>query len=249
LNASTRYDRRAAPIAFGWEASRIAALTLSIDGLKHVLAYAADSSEDPRRIATSLLDPVVNLREVRHPVHRCKRPFADLFELPCFPGYNSAQQRRILRYLAQASARGARLDQLLGIDADPIELSMTAVRLRPLVVPPDALIDRRLNLRGVARFLAEFAPDGADLMLADLGVSSMQLDDPARGLRFKTDGPLDMRMDPSRGPSATGLLSQLDEVDLARLFVENEELRHPTAGRIREKSRARSLLMPEQMAE
>ena len=43
--------------------------------------------------------PVLNLRRLWHPVHRCKRPVADFFELPCFPVYNRAQQRRILRYL------------------------------------------------------------------------------------------------------------------------------------------------------
>ena len=117
--------------------------------------------------------------------------------------------------------------RLLGIDADPIELSRTEARLRTLGFPPDALIVRRMNFAGVARFLAEFAPGGADLLLADLGVSSMQLDDPARGFTFKVDGPLDMRMDPSRGRTAADLLSPLDETSLARLLAENSDLPTP----------------------
>ena len=116
--------------------------------------------------------------------------------------------------------------RLLAIDADPIELSRTEARLRTLGFPPDSLIVRRMNFAGVARFLAEFAPAGADLLLADLGVSSMQLDDPARGFTFKVDGPLDMRMDPSRGRTATDLLSQLDQSNLAKLLAENSDLPH-----------------------
>ncbi len=116
--------------------------------------------------------------------------------------------------------------RLLGIDADPIELSRTEARLPTLGYPPEALIVRRMNFAGVAHFLAELAPDGADLLLADLGASSMQLDDPARGFTFKVEGPLDMRMDPSRGRTAADMLSQLGESSLARLLAENSDLPH-----------------------
>ena len=130
--------------------------------------------------------------------------------------------------------------RLLGIDADPIELSRTEARLRTLGFPPDALIVRRMNFAGVARFLAEFAPDGADLLLADLGVSSMQIDDPSRGFTFKVDGPLDMRMDPSRGRTATDLLSQLDETSLARLLAENSDVASRPRARPRDPPRSRA---------
>ena len=62
--------------------------------------------------------------------------------------------------------------RLLGIDADPIELSRTESRLRTLGFPHDALIVRRMNFAGVATVLGELAPEGADMLLADLGVSS-----------------------------------------------------------------------------
>ncbi len=113
--------------------------------------------------------------------------------------------------------------RLLGIDADPIELTRAEARLHTLGFPPDAVIVRRMNFAGVARFLSEFAPDGADLVLADLGFSSMQIDDPSRGFTFKVDGPLDMRMDPTRGRTASDLLSIVDETGLARILAENSD--------------------------
>jgi 16S rRNA (cytosine1402-N4)-methyltransferase len=116
--------------------------------------------------------------------------------------------------------------RLLGIDADPIELSRTEARLRTLGFAEDALIVRRMNYAGVARFLGELAPEGADVMLADLGASSMQLDDPVRGFTFKIDGPLDMRMDPSRGRTASDFLSTQNETGLARLLTANSDLPH-----------------------
>ncbi len=116
--------------------------------------------------------------------------------------------------------------KLLALDADPIELPRTEARLRGLGFPSESLAVRRMNFAGLPRFLATEAPDGADLILADLGLSSMQIDDPARGFSFKTDGPLDMRMDPSRGRSASALLSELAESGLARLLEENSDEPH-----------------------
>ena len=69
-----------------------------------------------------------------------------------------------------------------------------------------------------------------DFVLADLGVSSMQIDDPARGFTFKYDGPLDLRLDPTSGISAAGRLRELDEDELAALLEENAD--EPHAARI-----------------
>ena len=113
--------------------------------------------------------------------------------------------------------------RLVGIDADPIELTKAEARLRTLGFPPEAVIVRRMNYAGVARLLSEVAPDGADVMLADLGLSSMQIDDPSRGFTFKVDGPLDMRMNPTRGRTAADLLSMMDETGLARILAENSD--------------------------
>jgi len=113
--------------------------------------------------------------------------------------------------------------RLLGMDADPIELPKTEARLRRLGFPPESLVVRRMNYAGVAQFVAAESPGGVDLLLADLGASSMQIDDSARGFTFKADGPLDMRMNPARGPTASALLSKLDEAGLTRLLAENSD--------------------------
>ena len=60
-------------------------------------------------------------------------------------------------------------------------------------------------------------------MLADLGVSSMQIDNPDRGFSYKTDGPLDLRLDPSRGMTAAERLKELDEEELIGMLVENSD--------------------------
>jgi 16S rRNA (cytosine1402-N4)-methyltransferase len=113
--------------------------------------------------------------------------------------------------------------KLLGVDADPIELAKTAVRLRTLVADNTCIELRRMNYAGLTAFLAEQAPDGVDALLADLGVSSMQLDDPARGFSFKFDGPLDMRMNPQRGLPASEWLFTIDQDTLSEILFENSD--------------------------
>jgi len=113
--------------------------------------------------------------------------------------------------------------RLLGVDADPIELPKTEARLRALGTPDTSIVLRRMNFSGVSQFLAVEAPEGVDALLADLGVSSMQLDDPLRGFSFKVDGPLDMRMNPNRGLSASNLLSTLNHAQLQSMLTDNSD--------------------------
>ena len=112
---------------------------------------------------------------------------------------------------------------LLGLDADPIELPKTEERLRSLGHDASIFTAHRTNFASLARVLAGAQLGGADLILADLGVSSMQLDNPARGFSLKASGPLDMRLNPNRGPSAAEWLESAKAESLARVLTENAD--------------------------
>jgi 16S rRNA (cytosine1402-N4)-methyltransferase len=103
--------------------------------------------------------------------------------------------------------------QLLGLDRDLQALELARARLAPFGERARLVLER-LAFRPLA---------GA---LLDLGISSMQVDDGERGFSFRFDGPLDMRMDPTRGPTAADLLATLDATALANLIYELGEERH-----------------------
>ena len=116
---------------------------------------------------------------------------------------------------------------LYATDVDPIESEKTRARLEALGYGPDLLTIRRMNFADVD----QVAPGQPfDFVLADLGVSSMQIDNPERGFTFKFDGPLDLRLDPSSGVTAAQRLRELDEDELAAMLVENSD--EPYAARI-----------------
>jgi 16S rRNA (cytosine1402-N4)-methyltransferase len=126
---------------------------------------------------------------------------------------------------------------LLGLDADPIEMPKTEARLRALGFGPEIFTAHRSNFAGLPQVLASEvaargrrnAPVGADLILADLGVSSMQIDDPARGFSVKHEGPLDMRMNPQRGQPASVFLQKIRADALALLLTKNADESHAGA--------------------
>ncbi len=119
--------------------------------------------------------------------------------------------------------------RLIGLDVDPIELPKAEARLRELGFGADVFAAHRSNFAGLAKILAAEQLSGADMVLADLGVSSMQLDDPGRGFSVKFEGPLDMRMNPSRGQPARVLLERISADDLAALLEENADEPHARA--------------------
>ncbi len=116
---------------------------------------------------------------------------------------------------------------LYATDVDPIESEKTRERLAALGFGPEILTIKRMNFAN----LDQVAPgDPFDFVLADLGVSSMQIDNPERGFTFKFDGPLDLRLDPTSGVTAAERLRELDEEELAAMLVENSD--EPYADRI-----------------
>lgn len=118
--------------------------------------------------------------------------------------------------------------RLLGFDVDPIEQPRTVQRLREAGFEESEFTPVRGNFAGLAAGLAAQGLDGADAILADLGVSSMQIDDPSRGFTFKHDGPLDLRLNPSRGVSAAQWLAAASEASLAEALQWNAD--EPAAG-------------------
>ena len=133
----------------------------------------------------------------------------------CTLGYGGHAQE----FLARVQPGGS----LLGLDADPVELPKTEARLRTLGFARETFTVHRSNFAGLPQVLAAAGLSGVDFILADLGVSSMQLDDPARGFSVKHEGPLDMRMNPQRGQPASALLARARPDALATLLTENAD--------------------------
>jgi 16S rRNA (cytosine1402-N4)-methyltransferase len=118
--------------------------------------------------------------------------------------------------------------RLFSIDVDSLERPRTEARLHAMGFGEDVLNIRELNFADIAQLLPE---TGAfDCILADLGVSSMQLDNPARGFSFKHDGPLDLRLNPLKGAPASALLQATSAYDLGQLFANSAD--EPHAARI-----------------
>ena len=112
--------------------------------------------------------------------------------------------------------------RMFGIDVDPIELPRTTARLRALGFAQAELSTHRCNFSELATLLP-LCPGGFDFILADLGVSSMQIDNPARGFSFRADGPLDLRLDPSSGQSASELLLSVTRARLRDLLFDHSD--------------------------
>ena len=118
-------------------------------------------------------------------------------------------------------AHGA--DRVLGIDRDPAALDLAAAALAPVA---DRVELVHADYRELPSVLDARGLTSVNGVLADLGVSSLQLDAEGRGFSFRRDEPLDMRMDTSRGPTAASLLADVDEAELANVIYEFGEERH-----------------------
>lgn len=113
--------------------------------------------------------------------------------------------------------------KLIGLDQDPIELPKTARRLRLAGFGEHCFEAVRSNFAGIAKVLGERGISAVDFIFADLGCSSMQFDDPARGFSFKLAGPLDMRMNPKRGLAAADWLAKVTPEKLAAALHEHAD--------------------------
>ncbi|MEO5818990.1 MAG: 16S rRNA (cytosine(1402)-N(4))-methyltransferase RsmH [Vicinamibacteraceae bacterium] len=113
--------------------------------------------------------------------------------------------------------------RLIGLDVDPLEHPRAEARLRAAGFGEDAFVARHGTFAGLPQVLAAEGLAAVDVAIADLGVSSMQIDNPERGFSYKGAGPLDMRMNPSRGEPAWQLLARLGEAELSAVLTENAD--------------------------
>ncbi|KDR95246.1 16S rRNA (cytosine1402-N4)-methyltransferase [Peptoclostridium litorale DSM 5388] len=116
---------------------------------------------------------------------------------------------------------------LYALDVDPIELPRTRDRLESLGYDSKILTIRQLNFSNIDQITAESGP--LNFVLADLGVSSMQIDNPERGFSYKTEGPLDLRLNPKKGISAAERLKNISQDELHGMLIENADEPHAEA--------------------
>ena len=111
--------------------------------------------------------------------------------------------------------------RIYGLDVDTIEMEKTRQRLAQLGYGPEILTIKHLNFANIDQVAAEAGP--FDFLLADLGVSSMQIDNPDRGFSYKNEGPLDLRLNPEKGITAAERLMTIDPEELAGMLYENSD--------------------------
>lgn len=122
-----------------------------------------------------------------------------------------------MRMLEQLHGEG----HMYALDVDPIEIVKTKQRLADAGYGEDILTIKQTNFRNIDKVAEEAGK--FDFILADLGVSSMQIDNPDRGFTYKFDGPLDLRLDLEKGESAAERLREVSYEELVGMFQENSD--------------------------
>lgn len=130
------------------------------------------------------------------------------------------------RMLEQLQGNG----HMFALDVDPIEIVKTKERLQNAGFGEEILTILQENFAKLDQVAEKYGP--FDFMMADLGVSSMQIDNPKRGFSYKTEGPLDLRLNPEKGQSGAERLRSLGRDEIAGMLVENAD--EPYAGEIAE---------------
>ncbi len=110
---------------------------------------------------------------------------------------------------------------IYALDVDPVEIVKTRERLKDQGFGPEILTIRQLNFAEIDKIAEEAGV--FDFILADLGVSSMQLDNPERGFSYKNAGPLDLRLNPEKGISAAERLATISQEELQGMLMENAD--------------------------
>lgn len=110
---------------------------------------------------------------------------------------------------------------IYGLDVDPIESAKTKKRLEEAGFGPDILTVKQINFANIDQVSEEAGL--FDFVLADLGVSSMQIDNPERGFSYKNDGPLDLRLNPEKGMPASVRLKEMTKDEMEGMFIENAD--------------------------
>lgn len=110
---------------------------------------------------------------------------------------------------------------MYALDVDPIEIKKTQARLEEKGYGPEILTIKQLNFADVDQLIPEAG--AFDFVLADLGVSSMQIDNPERGFTYKFEGPLDLRLNPEKGISAAERLKNISQEELEGMLIENSD--------------------------
>lgn len=110
---------------------------------------------------------------------------------------------------------------IYGLDVDPIESAKTKERLEKQGFGEDILTVKLMNFKDIDKVAEEAGK--FDFILTDLGVSSMQIDNPDRGFSYKVEGPLDLRLNPQKGISAAERIRNISGEELTGMLIENAD--------------------------
>lgn len=150
----------------------------------------------------------------------CVNEIMDFFQiqpgqkgLDCTLGYGGHTKEMLTRLQGQG--------HMVSLDVDPIESAKTKTRLAEQGFGEDMLTIKLTNFANIDQVAKEMGP--FDFVLADLGVSSMQIDNPERGFSYKIDGPLDLRMNPEKGDTAAERLADMTKKELVGMLEENAD--------------------------
>lgn len=110
---------------------------------------------------------------------------------------------------------------LYALDVDPIEIVKTTKRLREAGFSEEIFTPISENFANVDRVAEQYGP--FDFLLADLGVSSMQIDNPERGFSYKQEGPLDLRLNPQNGEPASERLQKMNQEEIEGMLIDNSD--------------------------